>query len=131
MLFAATATVFFSPEVITMEDFFLAINWEVIFFLISMFAIVAILEENQVFQEIARRITNRFSTNTRQFFWVICLISTISAAFIEDISVAIIFIPIIIKTGEKMKINPTPILLTLLQYVACNSLLFNTKKKEI
>jgi len=111
MLVAATATYFFSPEVVSMEEFFLSVNWEVIFFLISMFTIVAILEENLIFQEIARRITKKFSTNTRGFFWVICLISTISAAFIEDISVVIIFIPMIIKTSEKMKINPTPILL--------------------
>ena len=111
MLVAATATYFFSPEVVSMEEFFLSVNWEVIFFLISMFTIVAILEENLIFQEIARRITNKFSTNTRGFFWVICLISTVSAAFIEDISVVIIFIPMIIKTSEKMKINPAPILL--------------------
>lgn len=111
MLAAATATYFFSLEVVSMEEFFLSVNWEVIFFLISMFTIVAILEENLIFQEIARRITNKFSTNTRGFFWVICLISTVSAAFIEDISVVIIFIPMIIKTSEKMKINPAPILL--------------------
>ena len=111
MLVAATATYFFSPEVVSMEEFFLSVNWEVIFFLISMFTIVAILEENLVFQEMARRITKKFSTNTRGFFWVICLISTVSAAFIEDISVVIIFIPMIIKTSEKMKINPAPILL--------------------
>ena len=111
MLVAATATYFFSPEVVSMGEFFLSVNWEVIFFLISMFTIVAILEENLVFQEMARRITKKFSTNTRGFFWVICLISTVSAAFIEDISVVIIFIPMIIKTSEKMKINPAPILL--------------------
>jgi len=111
MLAAATATFFFSLEAVSMEEFFLSVNWEVIFFLISMFTIVAILEENLIFQEIARRITKKFSTNTREFFWVICLISTVSAAFIEDISVVIIFIPMIIKTSEKMKINPAPILL--------------------
>ncbi|MHA1191386.1 MAG: SLC13 family permease [Promethearchaeota archaeon] len=111
MLVAATATYFFSPEVVSMEEMFLSVNWEVIFFLLSMFTIVAILEENFIFQEIARRITTKFSTNTRKFFWIICLISTLSAAFIEDISVAIIFIPMIIKTSEKMKINPSPILL--------------------
>lgn len=111
MLAAATATYFFSLEAVSMEEFFLSVNWEVIFFLISMFTIVAILEENLIFQEIARRITKKFSTNTREFFWVICLISTVSAAFIEDISVVIIFIPMIIKTSEKMKINPAPILL--------------------
>ena len=43
MLVAATATYFFSPEVVSMEEFFLSVNWEVIFFLLSMFTIVACL----------------------------------------------------------------------------------------
>ncbi len=111
MLAAATATYLFSPTPLQLEDFFQSIDWTVIFFLISMFTIVAILEEKRVFNEVALRITKKFHTNTRQFFWVICLISTISAAFIEDISVAVIFIPMIISTSEKMKINPTPILM--------------------
>ncbi len=110
MLVAAAATFLLSPGVST-EEVFLAVDWEVIFFLVSLFTIVAILEEQCIFQEVARRITAKFSTNTRKFFWVICLISTVSAAFIEDISVAVIFIPMIIKTSEKMKINPAPILL--------------------
>ena len=111
MLAAATATFLLSPEGISTEEVFLAVDWEVIFFLVSIFTIVAILEDQLIFQEVARRITTKFSTDTRKFFWVICLISTISAAFIEDISVAIIFIPMIISTSEKMKINPAPILL--------------------
>ena len=111
MLAAATATFLFSPESFSIDEFVLAIDWPVIFFLISSFTIVVILEEQLIFQEVALRITRKFSTNTRKFFWVICLISTLSAAFIEDISVAIIFIPMIISTSEKMRINPTPILL--------------------
>ncbi|MHA2324604.1 MAG: SLC13 family permease, partial [Promethearchaeota archaeon] len=111
MLAAATATFLFSPEPISIEDFFLSVDWTVIFFLISLFTIVAILEEQLIFQEIALKITKKFHTNTRQFFWVICLISTLSAAFIEDVSVAVIFIPMIISTSEKMRVNPTPILL--------------------
>ena len=105
MLVSAAATFLLSPGVST-EEVFLAVDWEVIFFLISLFTIVAILEEQCIFQEVARRITTKFSTNTRKFFWVICLISTVSAAFIEDISVAVIFIPMIISTSRKMKINP-------------------------
>lgn len=111
MLAAATATFLFSPIPFSIEEFILAIDWPVIFFLISLFTIVVILKEQLIFQEIALRITKKFSTNTRMFFWVICLISTLSAAFIEDLSVAIIFIPMIIGTSEKMRINPTPILL--------------------
>jgi len=84
MLVAATATFLLSPDPISTEEVFLAVDWEVIFFLISLFTIVAILEEQLIFQEIARKITTKFKTNTRMFFWVICLISTLSAAFIED-----------------------------------------------
>ena len=111
MLAAATATFLFAPESISIDEFILSIDWPVIFFLISLFTIVVILEEQLIFQEIALRITKKFGTNTRKFFWVIILISTLSAAFIEDVSVAIIFIPMIVRTSEKMKINPTPILL--------------------
>ncbi|MHA2186389.1 MAG: SLC13 family permease [Promethearchaeota archaeon] len=111
MLAAGVATFLFSPTPFDIDEFILAIDWPIIFFLISLFTIVVILEEQLIFQEIALRITKKFSTNTRKFFWVICLISTFSAAFIEDVSVAIIFIPMIISTSEKMKINPTPILL--------------------
>ena len=111
MLIGGTATFLFSPDPITIEEFILSIDWPVIFFLISLFTIVVILEEQLIFQEIALRITKKFGTNTRKFFWVIILISTLSAAFIEDVSVAVIFIPMIIRTSEKMKINPTPILL--------------------
>ena len=111
MLAAATATYLFSPDSLSIHDFITAIDWPVIFFLISLFTIVVILEEQLIFQEVSLRITKKFKTNTRKFFWVICLISTLSAAFIEDVSVAIIFIPMIIGTSEKMRINPTPILL--------------------
>lgn len=111
MFAAVVATFIFLPEAITVDHMILAVEWEVIFFLISLFTIVEVLDEKKIFQEIALRITTKFETNTRKFFWVICLISTLSAAFIEDISVAIIFIPMIINTSEKMKINPAPILL--------------------
>ncbi len=108
---AAVATFWFLPEAITIEDMILSIEWEVIFFLIAIFTIVEVLEDKHIFNEIALRITNKYHTNTRKFFWTICLISTLSAAFIEDISVAIIFIPMIITTSDKLRINPTPILL--------------------
>ena len=111
MFVAVVATVIILPEAITVEKLILSIEWEVIFFLIALFVIVEILEDKQIFQELALRITNKFQTNTRKFFWIMCLTSTLSAAFIEDVSVAIIFIPLIIRTCQKMHINPTPFLL--------------------
>ena len=111
MFVAVVATFLILPEVITFENLILAIEWEVVFFLIAIFTIVEVLEDKKIFEELALRITNKFHTNTRKFFWTMCLISTLSAAFIQDISVAIIFIPMIIHTCQKMHINPTPFLL--------------------
>ncbi|TFG13922.1 MAG: hypothetical protein EU535_04305 [Promethearchaeota archaeon] len=111
MFAAVVATFLIIPEIITFENLILAIEWEVIFFLISIFTIVEVLEDKKIFEEIALRITNKFHTNTRKFFWIMCLISTLCAAFIEDVSVAVIFIPMIIHTCQKMHINPTPFLL--------------------
>ena len=93
MFAAIVATVIFLPELLTVEDIILAIEWEVVFFLVALFTIVEVLEDKRIFEEIALKITKKFHTNTRKFFWVICIVSTLCAAFIEDISVAIIFIP--------------------------------------
>ncbi|MHA1291575.1 MAG: SLC13 family permease [Promethearchaeota archaeon] len=111
MFAAVVATFLIIPDMISIDGIILYIEWEVIFFLIAIFTIVEILEDHKIFEEIALRITNKFHTNTRKFFWIMCIISTLSAAFIEDVSVAIIFIPLIIKTCQKMHINPTPFLL--------------------
>ena len=43
MLAAATATFLLSPQPFPIEEFFLAVDWQVIFFLISLFTIVKIL----------------------------------------------------------------------------------------
>ncbi|MHA1745527.1 MAG: SLC13 family permease, partial [Promethearchaeota archaeon] len=94
-----------------LETYILFIDWEVVFFLISMFTIVEILKEARLFHETARIIVNRYKHNIRKMFYVICLVSTLSASILEDISVAIIFIPIIILTCREIKINPTPFLL--------------------
>ena len=111
MFAAVVATFIFLPKTPELEEFIMAIEWEVVFFLIAIFTIVEVLEDHRIFNEIALRVTDRFHTNTRKFFWTICIISTLCAAFIEDISVAIIFIPMVISTCDKMRINPTPILL--------------------
>jgi Na+/H+ antiporter NhaD/arsenite permease-like protein len=111
MLIAAVSTASVLEEAKELETYILAIDWEVIFFLISMFTIVVVLNEARVFHEIAKRIVNRYKTNYRKMFYVICIVSTLSASIIEDLSVAIIFIPIIILTCRELKINPAPFLL--------------------
>ena len=90
------------------EDIILAIDWEVIVFLFCLFCIVEILNEQKIFHQFALIIVNKFHGRPRLMFYLLSIVSTLIATIIEDLSVAIIFIPIVIEACRKMKINPIP-----------------------
>ncbi len=111
MLIAAGVSAIDLPEARNLETYIMAIEWEVIIFLIAMFTIVEILIEARIFHKIAKSIVNRYRNNIRKMFYVICIVSTLMASILEDLSVAIIFIPIIVLACREIKINPSPFLL--------------------
>ncbi|MBN2156685.1 MAG: hypothetical protein JW776_11650 [Candidatus Lokiarchaeota archaeon] len=88
-----------------------AIDWEVIAFLIAMFTIVQILNEKKIFHEVSRRIVITFKKKIRLMFYFICIVSTLTATILEDLSIAIIFGPVIVIACLTLSINPTPFLL--------------------
>ncbi|MHA1371928.1 MAG: SLC13 family permease, partial [Promethearchaeota archaeon] len=99
------------PEARSLEFFVRQIDWRLIFFLIAMFTIVEVMHDKHIFHYMAKGIINKYKSSPRAMFYFICTISTILAAFVEDLSVAIIFGPIIVITCKKLKINPAPYLL--------------------
>ncbi len=111
MLIAGVVSAIEIPEARHLETYVMAIEWEVIFFLIAMFTIVEILIEAKIFHKIAKSIVNRYKNNVRKMFYVLCTVSTLLASILEDLSVAIIFIPIIVLACREIKINPSPFLL--------------------
>jgi Na+/H+ antiporter NhaD/arsenite permease-like protein len=92
------------------KDIILSIDWEVIVFLFCIFTIVEIFKHNNFFDAIAIKIVNKFYYKPRAMFYAICVTSTLIATIIEDLSVAIIFIPIMIEACRKMEISPLPYL---------------------
>jgi len=112
IIIAGVVSAIILPDEVGNLDFFIeAIDWEVIIFLIAMFTIVEILNEKQFFHEISRQVIKKYQSNIRKMFYFICLISTLIASIIEDLSVAIIFGPIIVMACSELRINPTPFLL--------------------
>lgn len=112
IIIAGTVSALLMPEKVGNIDFFVdSIDWEVVFFLIGMFTIVEVLVDQRIFQEISRRIVNKYKHSYRKMFYALCVVSTLIAALLEDLSVAIIFGPIIVMACAQLKINPTPFLL--------------------
>lgn len=88
-----------------------SIEWEVIIFLLCMFIIVEVLQEKKFFDEIALKIVGRYYTNPRKMFYIICVISTLMASIVEDLSIAMIFGPIIVAASRKLNLSAAPFLL--------------------
>ncbi len=108
---AALITAIFIPEARELQFYIDAIEWNVVFFLIAMFIIVEILKEKHIFDEIAKRIVDRYQKNPRKLFYVICTVSTLMASIVEDLTIAMIFGPIIIFACRRLKITPATYLL--------------------
>jgi Na+/H+ antiporter NhaD/arsenite permease-like protein len=72
---------------------------------------VEVLEDNNIFDEIGNRVVKRYSDKPRTMFYVICIISTLMASIVEDLSIAMIFGPIIVIACRKLEITPAPFLL--------------------
>ncbi len=86
------------------------IEFEPIVFLISMQVIVLIIEKHKIFQWIALSVLRITKGDHRKFFYLISIISSLSAAIIADITVAIIFIPLVVRTCKILRINAAPYL---------------------
>jgi Na+/H+ antiporter NhaD/arsenite permease-like protein len=86
------------------------IEFEPIIFLISMQIIISIAERYKIFQWVALSVLRATKGNHRRFFYLMCIISSLSAAIIADITVAIIFVPLVVRACKILRINAAPYL---------------------
>lgn len=94
----------------TFLEYLKYIEFEPLIFILSMQIIIKFVEEQNIFQWLALKILVLTHSNHRQFFYLICIASTLTAAFLADITVTMIFVPLIIRATKILKINPTPYL---------------------
>ena len=102
-------TIIYFPD-LNFDTFLAYIEFDPIIFIISMQIIIMISEKHKIFQWIALKTLRLTKGNHRKFFYLICIISSLSAAIIADITVAIIFIPLVIRACKILKIDPAPYL---------------------
>jgi Na+/H+ antiporter NhaD/arsenite permease-like protein len=91
-------------------DFIGFIQFPPLLYIISINIIIIIVEKQNIFQYIALKTIHFTKSNPRKFFYFICLLSGFSSAVIEDVSVAMIFIPLIIRACRLLEIKPQPFL---------------------
>jgi len=86
------------------------IEFKPLMFILGMQIIATVAEHYKIFQWIAVKTLHFTKGNHRAFFYLICTIATITAAVIADVTVAIIFVPLVIRACRILKIDPKPFL---------------------
>ncbi|MHA1887568.1 MAG: SLC13 family permease [Promethearchaeota archaeon] len=93
-----------------MQIFLNMIEFQPLMFILGMQIIVTVAEEYKIFQWVAVKALHITKGNHRAFFYMICTISTLVAAVIADVTVAVLFVPLVIRACRILKINSSPFL---------------------
>lgn len=90
---------------ISFKDAFLAINWNVMGIFIGTLAVADIFMESRMPAYVAEIIVDR-AKNTAWAILLICLLTGLISAFVENVATVLIVAPIALSLARKLKINP-------------------------
>lgn len=111
------------PDLITLETIIDMIEWKPLFFIFGIQIIIAAAEKRKIFHFIAVQSIQWTKGDARKLFYVMSAISTLTAAIIEDVTVAIIFAPLLIRTCKILEIEPAPYLFAMTITINIGSLI--------
>lgn len=110
LLFAVLACIITAAVVenFNPQAFILYIPFQTLLYLLAMNLIIILVEQQKIFQYFAVRIIHLTRSNPRYFFYLICSLSSLFSGLMEDVSVTIIFIPLVIRACRILKIDTKP-----------------------
>ena len=94
------------------------ILFQPLIYIVSMNIVVVVVDRQQLFRVVAAKVIHATHGNPRTFFYIICILSTFTSAVMEDVSAAIILIPLVIQVCKILKIRVEP-------FIYCISICLN------
>lgn len=99
------------------------IPFRTIVYLIAINIIIIFIERQKIFQYIAIRIIHITKSNPRLFFYIICTSAALFSGIMEDVSVCVIFIPLVIRATRILKIKIQPYIIGIVISITIGNLL--------
>ncbi|MFH1664574.1 MAG: SLC13 family permease [Candidatus Omnitrophota bacterium] len=109
---AGASLVLILTRMITPEEAFLAINWNVMGIFVGTLIVADVFMESRVPAYIAEIIVAR-AKNTCQAILFICLLTGFISAFVENVATVLIVAPIAFSLANKIKMNPVNMLIAI------------------
>jgi Na+/H+ antiporter NhaD/arsenite permease-like protein len=98
--------------IITQENAFHAIDFNVIFLLSGMMIIAYILGETGLFQWIAIQAVKLGRRNPFRIMVMLALVTAVTSAFLDNVTVVVLIAPVTLFVASNLHINPIPFLIT-------------------
>ncbi|MHA1340520.1 MAG: SLC13 family permease [Promethearchaeota archaeon] len=89
----------------TLEELMSFLEFEPLIFILSMEIIISMIEDIGLFQWIAVKALHITKGDYRKFFYVISFMAAMSSVFISDITVSLIFFPLLIKACQILELD--------------------------
>ncbi|URA10095.1 ArsB/NhaD family transporter [Thermospira aquatica] len=95
------------------EKVFAAVDWNVIFLLVSMMVIVAITKQTGIFQYVAIKLAKLSRGNPMTIMVLLSLATAVFSAFLDNVTTVLIFVPVAILIAQELDISPLPYVVAL------------------
>ncbi len=120
MMAGAVAMIFFNA--IPLNDAYAAVNLDVIFFLLGMFAVVSAMEVSGLLEYLTLRMLG-FARSPQRAFAVIFFGMSAMSAFLVNDTLALMATPVMLGVSKQMRIRPSVLLIALAMGVTVGSTL--------
>ncbi|GMO30566.1 MAG: ArsB/NhaD family transporter [Termitinemataceae bacterium] len=110
--------IFIILGIISQEDAFMAIDWNVIFLLVSMMIIVNITKTTGIFQFLAIKTAKFAKGNPIVILILMSLITALISAFLDNVTTVVLLSPVTILIAVELGITPLPFIIC--QAIASN-----------
>lgn len=100
-------------NLLTVEQFVISAQLNVIIFLVGMFLVIGYLEENEFFEHIVSAIVKWVGPRPKSLLLVLMIMGTISAALVDEVTSILFMSGTMLHLTTKYKLNPIPFIIML------------------
>ena len=99
--------------IVKQHEAFVAIDWNVIFFLIGMMLVISVLRETGVFMYIAIKTAKLAKGKPLRIMAFMFIATAVVSALLGSVTTIMILIPIVLLIAGELKISPAPFVITM------------------
>ena len=96
---------------ISQEQAFGSVDWNVIFLLIGMMILANLLRETGLFQWIALQAVRMGRGNAFRILIILALVTAISSAFLDNVTIVVLIAPVTLLVAASLEMSPVPFLM--------------------